>query len=95
MKRNRRLGFAEWESDTPTGSDVDGLLGGSFPFHIENEAVNLLPFVGLTAAPNDSFFVHAFAQVDVPAQRKSADNTACGRSRPDARADLAIHGPVP
>jgi len=52
--------------NTPTGSDATGALptlGTSFRVH--NDAVHLLPFLGISAAPTDRLFYHAFAQIDV------------------------------
>jgi hypothetical protein len=48
----------------PTGDDVDIEFSG-FPVRIENEAVHLLPYLALQVAPDDNWFFHAFAQVDV------------------------------
>ena len=53
----------------PTGSDVSGALPAAvtpLTFEIENEAVHLQPFIGVTASPSSNFFFHAFAQIDAP-----------------------------
>ncbi len=52
----------------PTGSNTyfniaDGAVRGT----IENEATHLLPYLGVQFTPDDDWFVHAFAQVDVAA----------------------------
>ncbi len=51
----------------PTGSDVSGQLplpGRSYL--VKNEAVHLLPYVGVLGTPNSRYFWSAFAQVDTP-----------------------------
>ena len=57
------LGLA---TSAPTGDDalVD-FFGTSVV--IENEAVHLLPYLALQATPDDNWFFHAFAQIDVAA----------------------------
>jgi hypothetical protein len=54
----------------PTGDDLDVEFSG-FPVRIENEAVHLLPYLALQVAPDDNWFFHAFAQVDVAADGDS------------------------
>lgn len=51
--------------DLPTGSDVQGHIADT-PFAIDNDAVNLLPYIGFLAEPTDRVFFHGFLQVDVP-----------------------------
>ncbi len=51
----------------PTGDDVDINFSGFLPVRIENEAVHLLPYLAVQVAPDDNWFFHAFAQVDVAA----------------------------
>lgn len=52
----------------PTGSDTHfNIANGAARITVENEAVHLLPYLGLLTTPADDWFVHAFAQVDVAA----------------------------
>jgi hypothetical protein len=51
--------------DVPTGSDVRcGVPSGEFT--LRNDAVHLMPFIGLLRRPDERFFWQAFLQVDVP-----------------------------
>lgn len=50
----------------PTGDNANIEFSGTF-VTIENEAVHLLPYFALQVAPDDNWFFHAFAQVDVAA----------------------------
>jgi hypothetical protein len=61
------LGLA---TSVPTGSNLTGSAGLA-NFRFENEAVHLLPYLGLQLAPNERWFFHAFVQVDTPV----SDNT--------------------
>lgn len=64
---------------TPTGSDADATIPvevpdvgiGNVRIHTENQAVHLLPYAALQYTPDDNWFFHGFAQVDVAAN----DNT--------------------
>jgi hypothetical protein len=58
--------------DLPTGSDVVGTFPGS-SFTVHNDAVFLMPYLGLLATPGDRTFVHAFAQLDVVASGNRVD----------------------
>lgn len=51
---------------SPTGNDTDFNIGnGTARVTIENQAVHLLPYLGLLMTPSEDWFVNAFAQVDV------------------------------
>jgi len=52
--------------DVPTGGDVQGIAQGE-SFRVRNDAVHLQPFLGCVGAPNDRFFYHGFAQLDIDA----------------------------
>lgn len=50
----------------PTGSDI--VSSTAFDrMTIQNEAIHFMPFVAMTANPNDDWFVQAFAQIDFAA----------------------------
>jgi hypothetical protein len=49
--------------DLPTGSDVNVQLDNAF-LTINNDAVHLLPFLGLVMTPTDDCFFQSFAQLD-------------------------------
>jgi hypothetical protein len=50
----------------PTGSDIVTRTPG-INVEIQNESVHLMPFIALTAAPNDAWFLQAFSQIDFAA----------------------------
>ncbi len=51
---------------SPTGNDTEfNISKGLARITIDNQAVHLLPYVGLLMTPTDEWFVNAFAQVDV------------------------------
>lgn len=52
--------------ETPTGSDFFSRTD-AINLRISNDAVHLVPFVGLLHAPDDRWFLHGFVQVDVAA----------------------------
>jgi len=58
--------------DTPTGSDVWGYANPT-SFTMHNQAVHLMPFVGLLQAPTDRLFYQCFLQVDVPTNGNRID----------------------
>lgn len=58
--------------DLPTGSDVRGSAIG-FPMVVHNDAVLLMPYLGLLVSPDDLTFGHAFVQLDVPANGNRID----------------------
>jgi hypothetical protein len=51
--------------DLPTGSDVHG-AAVTHVIEVNNDAVHLMPFVGVVGAPDDTWFWHGFLEVDVP-----------------------------
>lgn len=51
--------------DTPTGSDARAETTLT-RYTIKNQSVYLLPYIAMLRNPNDSFFWHGFAQLDVP-----------------------------
>lgn len=54
---------------SPTGSDAHATLPDfNMQIDIHNDAVHLLPFIGLTSAPADWLFYHAFVQIDAATQ---------------------------
>lgn len=56
----------------PTGSDTQvNIANGAVRVLIENEATHLLPYLGVQFTPDDDWFLHAFAQVDVAANPNS------------------------
>jgi hypothetical protein len=50
----------------PTGKDLV-VRTSQGQFTIENDAVHLMPFIALTAAPDDDWFVQSFGQIDFAA----------------------------
>jgi hypothetical protein len=51
--------------EAPTGSDAEARIA-SINYTIENEAVHLHPYFAVLSRSEDDWFVHAFAQLDVP-----------------------------
>ncbi|NQV28250.1 MAG: hypothetical protein HQ518_28185 [Rhodopirellula sp.] len=54
----------------PTGSDASvSFPGSNTRLDFKNDATHLLPYLALQSAPDDNWFFHAFAQVDVAANQ--------------------------
>jgi hypothetical protein len=73
--------------DTPTGSDVDTLLGDAdrIGLRFHNQSLHLLPFIGFVTQPSDDLFFTGFLQVDIAAngnnvERLDFDGTPTGDS---------------
>lgn len=64
----------------PTGSDVVS-SNGYGTLTLQNEAIHLMPFVAMTASPNDNWFIQAFAQIDFAATGNEviANNVGVGK----------------
>jgi len=58
--------------DTPTGSDATG-TGQGVQYDIHNQALFLMPYLGILHVPNDKLFYQAFLQVDVPTNGNRID----------------------
>jgi len=58
--------------DTPTGSDATG-MGQGVQYDIHNQALFLMPYLGILRVPNDKLFYQAFLQVDVPTNGNRID----------------------
>ena len=58
--------------DTPTGSDATGTAQG-VQYDIHNQALFLMPYLGVLRVPNDKLFYQAFLQVDVPTNGNRID----------------------
>ena len=58
--------------DFPTGSDAYGHVNVT-DWRIQNQAVHLLPYIGLLRKPNDCFFWQGFLQIDVPLNGNAID----------------------
>ena len=58
--------------DTPTGNDAHGYFD-THTYTLENQAVHLLPYVGVAWAPRERLFFHSFLQVDVPTNGNRVD----------------------
>jgi hypothetical protein len=56
----------------PTGSNADVTTAG-FHFTVNNQAVDLIPWVGFVRSFNDRLFCQGFLQVDVPANGNRID----------------------
>ena len=54
---------------SPTGADARATLPDlNMQIDLHNDAVHLLPFIGLTSAPADWWFYHTFVQIDAATQ---------------------------
>ena len=58
--------------DTPTGSEVRGYLTPT-SFVMRNQAVHLMPYIGLLEVPSERLFYQCFLQVDVPTNGNRVD----------------------
>jgi hypothetical protein len=58
--------------ELPTGSDAFGYVNVT-EWRMQNEAVHLIPYVGISAAPADNLFWHTFLSVDVPTNGNTVD----------------------
>jgi hypothetical protein len=58
--------------DTPTGSDATG-TGQGVQYDIHNQALFLMPYLGILRVPNDKLFYQAFLQVDLPTNGNRID----------------------
>ncbi|HUG66324.1 MAG TPA: hypothetical protein VMM76_01155 [Pirellulaceae bacterium] len=67
--------------DTPTGSDFNVSVFAR-PYTVHNDAVLLMPYLGLTATPDDNTFVHIFAQLDIPANGNRIEFVGLGGPTP-------------
>jgi hypothetical protein len=69
--------------NTPTGSDVRGQLidQQTLNYRLHNDAVHLLPWVGMMHMPTERCFYQAFLQVDVPTNgnRLTTDGASWGK----------------
>jgi hypothetical protein len=63
--------------DLPTGSDVTGLTPAT-AYLLDNQAVHLLPYVGLIGTPDEIWFWEGFAQIDVPTNGHAIELSALG-----------------
>lgn len=68
------LGLA---ASVPTGSNVTGIAGSS-NYQFKNEAVHLLPYLGLQLTPDENWFFHAYFQVDTPINGNTISAQAFG-----------------
>jgi len=67
--------------DLPTGSDLTVHVDNDF-FTINNDALHILPFLGLAMAPTDNCFFQSFAQLDFAANGNQITGTGLsGRDR--------------
>jgi hypothetical protein len=59
---------------TPTGCNADGNVEG-YAFKVNNQTVNLLPFVAISGVPQANLFYQGFFQVDVPTNGNPIDSS--------------------
>lgn len=75
----------------PTGSDASVTFRNSNSrIDFENEAVHLLPYLALQATPDENWFFHAFAQVDVAANENEVSLVGNGFTESDSLADQTL-----
>ncbi len=65
----------------PTGSDVEGFAFGQ-SFEVENEAVDLQPFLAFMHEPTDRVFWHTFLSVDTPVNGNEVHLGPAGQALP-------------
>jgi hypothetical protein len=65
----------------PTGSDVEGSAFGQ-SFEVENEAVDLQPFIAMMYEPSDRMFWHTFVSVDTPVNGNDVHLGPAGQALP-------------
>ena len=77
----------------PTGSDATvtfSFAGQSARTEFKNYAVHLLPYLALQMAPDDNWFFHTFAQVDIAANENAVNLQGPGFSDSDSLADQTL-----
>jgi len=73
----------------PTGSDASVTFTNS-RIEFENEAVHLLPYLAVQASPDENWFFHAFAQVDVAANENEVSLINTTSTVSDSLADQTL-----
>lgn len=75
----------------PTGSDATVSFDQTdVRLEFENKATHLLPYLALQATPDDNWFFHAFAQVDIAANKNDVNLTVSGISETEPLADQTL-----
>ena len=73
----------------PTGSDASVTFTNS-RIDFENEAVHLLPYLAVQASPDENWFFHAFAQVDIAANENEVSLIDTTSTVSDSLADQTL-----
>lgn len=73
----------------PTGSDASVTFTNS-RIDFENEAVHLLPYLAVQASPDENWFFHAFAQVDIAANENEVSLVQPASTVSDSLADQTL-----
>lgn len=63
--------------DFATGSDASGTVFTT-NWHVHNQAMHLMPYLGMLRKPNDCFFWQAFLQIDIPLNGNTVDYNDTG-----------------
>lgn len=75
----------------PTGSDASVTFRNSNSrIDFENEAVHLLPYLAVQTSPDENWFFHAFAQVDIAANENEISLVGNGFTDSDSLADQTL-----
>jgi len=75
----------------PTGSDATvSFAGSNSRIEFKNDAVHLLPYLALQSSPDENWFFHAFAQVDIAANENKINVQGIGFSESDSLADQTL-----
>ena len=76
---------------TPTGSDATvSFPGSNSRIEFKNDATHLLPYLALQSSPDDNWFFHTFAQVDIAANENKVNLQGTGFSDSDSLADQTL-----
>jgi hypothetical protein len=75
----------------PTGSDASVTFRNSNArLDFENEAVHLLPYLAVQSSPDENWFFHAFAQIDIAANENEVSIVGNGFTDSDSLADQTL-----
>ncbi len=75
----------------PTGSDASvSFAGSSTRIDFENDATHLLPYIAVQSSPDENWFFHVFAQVDIAANENEVTLSGPGFTESDSLADQTL-----
>jgi len=75
----------------PTGSDASVTFANSNTrLDFENDATHLLPYIALQSSPDENWFFHTFAQVDIAANENEVRLSGNGFTASDSLADQTL-----